>query len=241
MPPKSQKSPKKPIPKLPKIPKGANVKVYEISFRTLLFPALFLLGAMIVFYGVRNYLSTERVTYNDSIGLNEIVAGYNSGTYEEIIVQGTTLEARKSASEMVENAKKIKLRTIDRTIIPANLEITNIGLANPLNTTKVTIKDEGWGKILSDVLPSLLGTILFIVLLFFLMGRMGGGGMGSPMAFIKSRARIYDPEMDEKVTFDNVAGADEEKADLIEIVDFLKNPQKYKDLGAKIPRGILLQ
>ena len=196
---------------------------------------------MIVFYGVRNYLSTERITYNDTVGLNEIVAGYNSGIYEEIIVQGTTLQGRKSASEMVENAQLIKLRSIDRTIIPANLEITNIGLANPLNKTKITIKDEGWGKILSDVLPSLLGTIFFIVLLFFLMGRMGGGGMWNPMAFIKSRARIYDPEMDEKVTFDNVAGADEEKADLIEIVDFLKNPQKYKDLGAKIPRGILLQ
>ena len=61
------------------------------------------------------------------------------------------------------------------------------------------------------------------------------------MAFIKSRAKVYDPDMDEKVTFADVAGSDEEKEDLIEIVDFLKNPTKYKDLGAKIPRGILLQ
>jgi cell division protease FtsH len=61
------------------------------------------------------------------------------------------------------------------------------------------------------------------------------------MAFIRSRARMYDPEVDEQVTFDDVAGAAEEKADLEEIVDFLKNPNKYKDLGAKIPRGILLQ
>jgi cell division protease FtsH len=61
------------------------------------------------------------------------------------------------------------------------------------------------------------------------------------MAFIKSRAKVYDPEMDEKVTFEDVAGSDEEKADLVEIVDFLRSPQKYKDLGAKIPRGILLQ
>jgi cell division protease FtsH len=65
--------------------------------------------------------------------------------------------------------------------------------------------------------------------------------MGGPMAFIKSRAKVYDPEMDEKVTFADVAGSDEEKSDLVEIVDFLKNPMKYKDLGAKIPRGILLQ
>jgi cell division protease FtsH len=59
---------------------------------------------------------------------------------------------------------------------------------------------------------------------------MGGGGMGGPMAFIKSRAKMYDPELDEVVTFDDVAGSDEEKADLEEVVDFLKNPAKYKDL-----------
>jgi cell division protease FtsH len=74
----------------------------------------------------------------------------------------------------------------------------------------------------------------------FVMGRMGGGGMGGPMQFIKSRAKMYDPELDEKVTFADVAGSDEEKADLVEIVDFLKNPAKYKELGAKIPRGILM-
>jgi cell division protease FtsH len=61
------------------------------------------------------------------------------------------------------------------------------------------------------------------------------------MAFIKSRARVYDPELDERVTFGDVAGSEEEKSDLEEIVDFLKNPGKYKELGAKIPRGILLQ
>jgi ATP-dependent 26S proteasome regulatory subunit len=52
---------------------------------------------------------------------------------------------------------------------------------------------------------------------------------------------MYDPENDEQVTFADVAGAEEEKSDLEEVVDFLKNPSKYKDLGAKIPRGILLQ
>jgi cell division protease FtsH len=55
------------------------------------------------------------------------------------------------------------------------------------------------------------------------------------MAFIKSRARLYDPGKD-KLTFADVAGADEEKDELIEVVDFLKNPKKYRDLGAKIPR-----
>ena len=59
------------------------------------------------------------------------------------------------------------------------------------------------------------------------------------MAFIKSRARVYEPGKD-KVTFADVAGSEEEKEDLAEVVDFLKNPKKFRDLGAKIPRGILM-
>lgn len=65
--------------------------------------------------------------------------------------------------------------------------------------------------------------------------------MGGAMSFIRSRAKVYDPEGKDKVTFADVAGSDEEKEDLLEVVDFLKNPDKYKKLGAKIPRGILLQ
>ncbi len=68
---------------------------------------------------------------------------------------------------------------------------------------------------------------------------MGGGG-SNPMAFIKSRARVYDPKAKDKVTFADVAGSEEEKEDLTEVVDFLKNPKKYRDLGAKIPRGVLM-
>lgn len=59
------------------------------------------------------------------------------------------------------------------------------------------------------------------------------------MTFGKSRARLYDKD-GEKILFKDVAGADEEKQELQEIVDFLKNPKKYKDIGAKIPRGTLL-
>ncbi len=109
-----------------------------------------------------------------------------------------------------------------------------------MNPTRVTIKNNDWSNAFWEFIPSALITILLIVFLIFMMSRMGGGGMGSPMAFIKSRAKMYDPELDEKVTFADVAGSDEEKADLEEIVDFLKNPLKYKELGAKIPRGILM-
>lgn len=243
MAPKSQK-PKKPAPKAPKIPnlpKWANVKVYEIKFNTLLFPILFFIGIFAVGYIYRGYTATEKIIQNKEIGLNQIVENYGSGVYEEIVIQGTTLEARMRPTENVVDGQIVTERKVDITLVPENLEITDIGLANPENPTKVTIKEQSWTSLLADSLLSILGTIIFIVFLFFMMTRMGGGGMGSPMAFIKSRARMYDPEVDEQVTFADVAGAEEEKSDLIEIVDFLKSPQKYKDLGAKIPRGILLQ
>jgi cell division protease FtsH len=217
------------------------VKVYEIKFNTLLFPVLFLIGLFAVGYIYRGYTATEKIIPNKEIGLNQIVENYGSGVYEEIVIQGTTLEARMRPTENVVNGQIVTERKVDITLVPENLEITDIGLANPENPTKVTIKEQSWTSVLADSILSILGTIIFIIFLFFMMTRMGGGGMGSPMAFIKSRARMYDPENDEQVTFADVAGADEEKADLIEIVDFLKSPQKYKDLGAKIPRGILLQ
>lgn len=181
------------------------------------------------------------MVYNDTVWINEIQTRYSSGLYEEIVVTGNKVEAKKPKTTNVVNGREVISREVDRTTLPDNLEITDIGLANPGNPTKITISNTDFSKAFWDIVPSLLGTILFVVLLFFLMSRMGGGGMGGPMAFIRSRARVYDPEVDEKITFADVAGAEEEKADLEEVVDFLKNPKKYKDLGAKIPRGILLQ
>jgi cell division protease FtsH len=240
-----EKKPKKLPPKNkknPKIPTNPNEKiVWSISLSKLVFP---LVAIILVVFSLWMYKSvgTEKLVINKDIGLNEILTSYSSGKYEEIVIEGSIIQARKPVRENVVDSVIIKYRDIDQSSLPANLEITDIGLSDPTNPTKITIKEPGWGQqMLADLIPSLIGVVIFVLLIFFFMGRMGGGGMGGPMAFIRSRARMYDPEMDEKVTFADVAGSDEEKSDLIEIVDFLKNPMKYKDLGAKIPRGILLQ
>ncbi|MGI6069161.1 MAG: ATP-dependent zinc metalloprotease FtsH [Blautia sp.] len=93
---------------------------------------------------------------------------------------------------------------------------------------------------LTTILPVILtgGLVLFI---FMFMNRQmsGGGGNAKMMNFGKSRARMSRPE-DKKVTFREVAGLDEEKEDLVEVVDFLKDPQKYTKVGARIPKGVLL-
>ena len=90
--------------------------------------------------------------------------------------------------------------------------------------------------LLTSLLPMLIVGVVFIFVMMFLMNRMGGGG--SAMKFSKANAKIG--KSNKKVTFADVAGAEEEKAELQEIVEFLKDPAKYTRLGAKVPKGVLL-
>lgn len=91
-----------------------------------------------------------------------------------------------------------------------------------------------------ELIPTVLLVVVFIAFWFFIMKRMGGGGMGSKeLNFGKAKFKNSADEK-KKTTFDDVAGADEEKEELKEIVEFLKAPEKYNSLGARIPKGVLL-
>lgn len=121
--------------------------------------------------------------------------------------------------------------------IPTNLLGSNTELADKLVAEGVKVEIEGqknsgiWAGIFSNILVPLILFGLFI----FMLRSAGGAG---PMSFGKSRAKVMTKDIN--ITFDDVAGIDESKQELEEIVDFLKNSQKYKSLGAKIPKGVLL-
>ena len=99
------------------------------------------------------------------------------------------------------------------------------------------VPQETW---FSQTLAPTLIMLLGVALLFMLMNRQGGGANAKAMSFGKSRARM-STDQDKRVTFENVAGLKEEKEQLEEIVDFLKAPQKYIQVGARIPKGVLLE
>lgn len=106
---------------------------------------------------------------------------------------------------------------------------------NPLSQDYKKIKDNSW---LISVVPSVLLLILGVALFVFMMKQTGGGGKYS--SFGKANIKNQGQNNGKKVTFADVAGADEEKHEMEEIVDFLKNPKKYSEIGARIPKGVLL-
>ena len=112
------------------------------------------------------------------------------------------------------------------------------GIANPVYISNV--KRNNWmSDILAWVLPFGL-LIVFYIILMRGMGRNMGGGPGSIFNIGKSRAQLYDKNTSVNVTFKDVAGLEEAKVEIMEVVDFLKNPEKYTKLGGKIPKGVLL-
>ena len=117
-----------------------------------------------------------------------------------------------------------------------------IALLNKYDIDVTTQDVPGDNVFLTTLLPVLLTGALVIFLIMMMNRQMsaGGGGNAKMMNFGKSRARMSSPDDNKKVTFDKVAGLQEEKEDLVEVVDFLKSPQKYTKVGARIPKGVLL-
>ena len=219
-----QPAPRGPTPP-PQLPR------FRMSSRWILF-ALALL-AFNFYLGSRATEPTSRVRVPYSpFFLKQVSAGH----VKEITSKGTAIQGTFTQKEQYAGSKPT---TLFRTEIPAFAN--NDALSQLLEEKGVVVNAEPldtgapwWQNLLLGFGP----TILFLVLLFWLMRRAGNvqNILGS---FGRSRARRYQPSGD-KVTFADVAGIDEAKAELTEVVDFLRHPEKYQKLGGRIPHGVLL-
>ncbi|NLL29977.1 MAG: ATP-dependent metallopeptidase FtsH/Yme1/Tma family protein [Clostridiales bacterium] len=125
------------------------------------------------------------------------------------------------------------------TYAPSEL-IQQLIIENPKDDVKVEFNQPSNSSFWISLIPTLMLMVLLFIFFYMMTQQSQGGGSGrGVMNFGKSRAKMMSPE-DKKVTFADVAGVDEEKQELEEIVDFLKQPSKYTEMGARIPKGVLL-
>jgi cell division protease FtsH len=167
----------------------------------------------------------------------------NAGNVKAISSKGDSIQGTfKSAFRYPADDTSVKPSTSFTTQVPSFAN--NQQLSSTLESKSVTIdatNPNPGPSLFTSVILGFGPTLLFILLIVLFMRRAaaGGGGAGGLMSFGRSRARRVEAS-DQHVTFDDVAGIDEAKEELTEIVDFLKNPDKYLKLGARIPRGVLL-
>lgn len=168
----------------------------------------------------------------------------NSYSYQEFM---DALNQGQIQSVVIEQNKAVPTGTLELSVEGEDgvryLSVTDVNEAQEIlkeaGVTKIHVMDvpeDSW--LMTTLFPTLL-TIGVIVVLFSIMNRQGGGANAKAMNFGKNRARMTNPS-EKQITFEKVAGLQEEKEELEEIVDFLKSPKKYIQVGARIPKGVLL-
>ena len=183
-----------------------------------------------------------------------LVAGYFYLNNQVASQSSYSMESMKQAAE---DGKLSSAKIYQNREVPTGSVVADIEGEGQKKVYVTDVKDaqkllEGYGihpEVADVPQESVFMTTLFpvlltgglVIFLFLMMNRQmsGGGGNAKMMNFGKSRARMMLPD-DKKVTFQNVAGLQEEKEDLVEVVDFLKAPQKYTNVGARIPKGVIL-
>ncbi|MBA3788931.1 ATP-dependent zinc metalloprotease FtsH [Patescibacteria group bacterium] len=168
------------------------------------------------------------------ISLSQVANDIKAGTISTIKVSGNDLTLTYN-DKSEKTSMKDPNSGLPETLVPYGVT------PDQLSKVAITIANEsGFTYWLITLGPLILPTILLAVLFWFLARQVKGAGMQA-FTFGQSKARMIDPaDTNQRVTFADVAGAKEAKEELLEIVDFLKNPKKFLDIGARIPKGILL-
>lgn len=184
--------------------------------------------ALVVLFGLIFYSAFSQPTELKAVPFSQVISQANNGEIKKILIEGDELLITpKAETEPTQKSYKEPGSSIyEQGLQQGKVELDNKPQSGGSNSI--------WGQLLVSVLPVIL--IAFILILMF---RSAQGQGNQALSFGKSRARLYGNEKD-RITFKDVAGNEESKQDLQEVVEFLKYPKKFEGVGAKIPKGVLL-
>jgi cell division protease FtsH len=169
----------------------------------------------------------------EEIAVSQVAADVGAGLVTKISVHGDTLDVTYQDGTVKASQKETSASLTDTLV---SYGVTSAQLAS----TSIAITSEsGFWYWVINLAPIVLPLIFIIFFVWLLTRQVKGAGMQA-LSFGQSRARFFDPKDKQRVTFKDVAGVKEAKEELLEIVDFLKNPKKFLKIGAQIPKGVLL-
>ncbi len=196
-----------------------------------LFTTLLIFAGISVLYSAVSRVSTTKPT---EVSITEVARMVSAGEVTAISIDGGDLSITKT-DETVLTSKKEPDAALTETLVSYGVDAAKLAAVDISIASQSSV-----GFFFLSILPIILPVVL-IIFFFWMLSRQAKGAGMQAFSFGQSKARVTDPnDKNNKVTFKDVAGAREAKEELKEIVDFLKNPKKFLDIGARIPKGVLL-
>lgn len=186
--------------------------------------AIWLVVALVLMTVFNQFNTRQQQTAQAHLDYSQFLDEVKKGQIAKVVIEGRTLNATTTEGKRIS------------TYAPSDLWMVSDLLKNGVN---IEAKPEEEQSFLMNIFVSWFPMILLIGVWVFFMRQMQGGGKGGAFSFGKSKARLLD-EAKERVTFADVAGCDEAKEEVSELVDFLRDPAKFQNLGGRIPRGVLM-